>query len=377
MNKVVLIPDSFKGTMSSVKICELMEKVVHDYYPLAEVTSIPVADGGEGSVDCFLHAVGGKRVEMEVKGPYFENMKAFYGILPDNTAVIEMSACAGLPLVGDNKNPGLTTTFGVGQLMLHAVHNGCKKILIGLGGSATNDAGVGAAAAVGVKFFDKNNNEFIPTGNTLKEIYLIDTTNIDKKLKSVEITTMCDIDNPLCGENGAAYVFARQKGADDMMIKNLDEGLSHLSDIIKKDINLEVKEIDGAGAAGGMGAGMVAFFSSELRMGIEAVLDIVNFESLIQGTDLIFTGEGMIDNQSLRGKVVVGVARRAKKVGVPVLAIVGDVGDGIEPIYDMGVNAIFSINRKAIPFSEAKLRSEQDLKDTMSDIIKTIKVFDN
>lgn len=377
MNKVVLIPDSFKGTMSSTKICELMEKAIHHHFPSAQVVSIPVADGGEGSVDCFLHAVGGKRVEAIVKGPYFEDMKAFYGILPDNTAVIEMAACAGLPIVGDNKHAELTTTYGVGQLMLHAVSNGCRKIIMGLGGSATNDGGTGAASAVGIRFLDKCGKHFIPVGNTLKDICSIDISSIDERLKDIEIVTMCDIDNPLCGENGAAYVFAPQKGADHNMVLHLDEGLSHLADIIKKNIGKDVRNIPGAGAAGGMGAGMVAFFSSKLCMGIEAVLDTVSFDSLIQDADLIFTGEGMIDYQSLRGKVVIGVARRAKKANVPLFAVVGDIGDNIQDAHNMGVTSIFSINRRAIPFSEAKLRSEQDLANTMDDILRALKAFMN
>ncbi len=375
MKKVILIPDSFKGTMSSTKICSLMEKAVHYHYPLAQVISIPVADGGEGSVDCFLHAVGGKRVDIVVKGPYFEDMTAFYGILPDNTAVIEMAACAGLPLVGDEKHAELTTTYGVGQLILHAAKNGCNKILMGLGGSATNDGGAGAAAAVGVNFRDKDGRSFVPVGNTLMDICSIDLSNIDKCMQNVEITSMCDIDNPLCGEHGAAHVFGPQKGADAKMVQYLDEGLSHLADIVKSDIAKDVREIPGAGAAGGMGAGMVAFFSSKLRMGIEAVLDTVNFDTLIQGADLIFSGEGKIDFQSLRGKVVIGVARRAKNAGIPLIAVVGDIGDNIQTAYDMGVTSIFSINRCAIPFSEAKLRSENDLADTMSDILRALKAF--
>ena len=286
-----------------------------------------------------------------------------------------MAACAGLPLVGDNKHAELTTTYGVGQLMLHAAQNGCDKILMGLGGSATNDGGTGAASAVGVRFLDKDGNHFVPVGNTLKDICSIDITNIDESLQNIDIITMCDIDNPLCGENGAAHVFAPQKGADNSTVQHLDEGLSHMADIIKRDTGKEVKKLAGAGAAGGMGAGMVAFFSSRLRMGIEAVLDTVHFDSLIQDADLIFTGEGMIDYQSLRGKVVIGVALRAKIAGVPLFAVVGDIGDNIQTAYDMGVTSIFSINRCAIPFHEAKLRSERDLADTMDDILRAIKAF--
>lgn len=374
MKKFILVPDSFKGTMSSIKICDLMKEAIHHHYPKAQVISIPVADGGEGSVDCFLNAVGGKRVEVNVKGPYFDDMTAFYGILPDKTAVIEMAACAGLPLVGDNKHAELTTTYGVGQLMLHAAKSGCTKILMGLGGSATNDGGTGAAVAAGVRFLNKEGKDFIPVGNTLKDICSIDLSNMDPCFNNVEITTMCDIDNPLCGKSGAAHVFGPQKGANTEMVRHLDEGLSHLAGIIKSDISKNIKEIPGAGAAGGMGAGMIAFFSSKLCMGIDGVLDTVKFDSLVQDADLIFSGEGMIDYQSLRGKVVIGVARRAKKAGVPLIAVVGDIGDNIQEAYNLGVTSIFSINRCAIPFSEARLRSERDLTDTMDDILRALKI---
>lgn len=374
MKKFILVPDSFKGTMSSAKVCEIMKKSINNHYPQAEVISIPVADGGEGSVDCFLNAVGGKKVDVIVKDPYFNDMNAFYGILPDNTAVIEMASCAGLPLVGENKHAELTTTFGVGQLMLHAVKNGCKKILMGLGGSATNDGGTGAAAAVGVRFIDKDGNEFVPVGNTLKDICSIDISNIDPSLKDVEISTMCDIDNPLCGENGAAYVFAPQKGADENMVEYLDKSLLHLSEVIKKDIGIEIKDIPGSGAAGGMGGGMVAFFSSSLCMGIEGVLDTVKFNDIVKDADIVFTGEGKIDSQSLRGKVVIGVARRTNKVNVPLISVVGYIDEGIEEAYDLGVTSIFAINKKPVAFSEAKPYSERNLYDTMDNILRTLKI---
>lgn len=374
MKKIILVPDSFKGTMSSTKICDIMSDAIHCQYPETQVVSIPVADGGEGSVECFLNAVGGNKVEVNVKGPYFEDMTAYYGILPDNTAVIEMAACAGLPLVGDNKHAEKTTTYGVGQLMQHAVKSGCKKILMGLGGSATNDGGTGAASAVGIRFLDKDGKEFVPVGDTLKNISSIDMSNMDSSFKNVEITTMCDIDNPLCGINGAAHIFGPQKGATPDIVSYLDQGLEHMSQVIKSDIGKDIKDVAGAGAAGGMGAGMIAFFSSNLCMGIDGVLDTVKFDELISDADLVFSGEGMIDSQSLRGKVVIGVAKRTQKAGVPLIAVVGDVGDNIQGAYNLGVTSIFSINQRAIPFSEAKLRSERDLSETMSNILRILKI---
>ena len=375
MKKFILVPDSFKGTMSSGEICEIMKESILAHYPGAQVISIPVADGGEGSVDCFLSAVGGKKVFVTVKGPYFESMEAFYGILPGGTAIIEMAACAGLPLVENNKSVENATTFGVGQLIIHAANSGCKKIIVGLGGSATHDGGAGAAAAAGVKFFNLGGNEFIPVGKTLHQIGSIDSSGLLPVIKAAEIITMCDVDNPLCGENGAAHVFGPQKGAGPEMIKLLDQSLAHMAEITHRDLNVSILDVPGSGAAGGLGGGMVAFFGSEMQMGIEAVLDVTGFDARLKGTDIIFSGEGKIDFQSMRGKVVAGVARRAKRAGVPVVAIVGDIGDGIEPAYKIGLAGIFSINRVAVPFSEARLRCKSDLRLTMDNLLRYSRAF--
>lgn len=372
MKKILLIPDSFKGTMSSSEICSIMKKVIHNYYPKADVISIPVADGGEGTVDSFLTAAGGKKVELTVKGPFFEDINSFYGILPDNTAIIEMAAAAGLPLVGANKHPEKTTTYGVGQIIEHAAKAGCKKIIVGLGGSATNDGGAGAAAALGVSFKNKTGKDFVPVGETLCDISSIDISGISPLLSQVQIITMCDIDNPLCGPEGAAAIFGPQKGADENMVKVLDANLAHMAEVVKKDLNKDIINLKGAGAAGGMGGGMVAFFNSTLQMGIETVLETVKFNSLLKGADLVLSGEGKIDSQSLRGKVVIGVARRAKEEGIPLIAIVGDIGDNIESIYDEGVSAIFSINRTAVSFNEAKLRCKKDLALTVDNLMRFI-----
>ncbi|RPF43202.1 glycerate kinase [Hydrogenoanaerobacterium saccharovorans] len=374
MKKILLIPDSFKGTMSSTEICSIMEERIRAYYPDAEVISIPVADGGEGSVDSFLAAVGGKRVAVTVKGPYMQDIEAFYGVIDNgSTAVIEMAACAGLPLVGENRQAHKTTTYGVGQLMAHAAISGCKRMIVGLGGSATNDLGAGAAAALGVCFADKDGNEFVPVGENLSQIAHIDTSRLLPELKNIEIITMCDIDNPLYGKNGAAYVFAPQKGADPAMVEYLDAQLKAGAEVIRSQLGTDIAQLAGAGAAGGMGGGMVAFFGSRLQMGIETVLDTVGFDSLLQGADLVFTGEGKIDDQSLRGKVVIGVARRTKKVGVPLIAVVGDIGDHIEAAYSEGVSAVFSINRVAVDFSEAKKRSKSDMALTIDNLMRFIK----
>lgn len=369
MKKILLAPDSFKGTMTSMEVCRWMAAAAHEICPEAEIVSIPVADGGEGSVDAFLTAAGGERICAECTDPNGCRVAATYGLLPDQTAIVEMAAAAGLPLANP-QNPEETTTFGVGEMLLHAVESGAEKILMCLGGSATNDGGCGVAAACGVRFLNEEGIPFVPVGGTLKRIAHIDMSGLDERLKKIPIITMCDIDNPLCGPMGAASVFAPQKGADEAMVHRLDLGLAHLSDILERDCGKTVKEVPGSGAAGGMGAGMVAFFGSRLQMGIQTVLDTVHFDEKLQGVDLVFTGEGRLDSQSIRGKVVAGVARRAAASGVPVIAVVGDVGPGAELIYNVGVTAIFSMNRVAIPYAKACLRSSEDLQAVTKDILR-------
>jgi glycerate kinase len=372
MKKILLIPDSFKGTMSSSEICEIMKNAIRPYYPDAEIISIPVADGGEGSVDSFLAAAGGKKIHLTVKGPYFEDVKGFYGRLPDHTAIVEMAAAAGLPLAGERRQVEKATTYGVGELIDHAAKSGCRKIIIGLGGSATNDGGVGAAAALGIQFKDSSGKPFLPVGETLSEIASIDFSSLHPELSDVEFVTMCDIDNPLCGPHGASAVFGPQKGADEAMVRKLDRNLSHLAGLIQNGTGKDIRNLPGAGAAGGMGGGMAAFLNSKLQMGIETVLDVVHFDQLLENTDLVISGEGKIDFQSLMGKVVVGVARRTKRKNIPLIAVVGDIDDPIEGVYQEGVTAVFSTNRKAIPFDMAKPRSKSDLALTMDNLMRLL-----
>ena len=369
--KFLLIPDSFKGTLSSEQICGLLREVIAEYFPHADTVSIPVADGGEGSVDAFLTALGGEKRYVTVKNPFFEDMQAYYGLIDrGETAVIEMAACAGLPLAEGRRDPRVTTTYGVGQLMIHAAESGVKRIIMGLGGSATNDAGCGAAAAAGVKFYNAAGESFVPTGGTLCEVADMDLSGLHPALQGVEIVTMCDIDNPMYGTNGAAYVFAPQKGADEECVKMLDAGLKRLAEVIFSQLGIKVDHIPGSGAAGAFGAGAVAFFGAKMTMGINAVLDAVDFDKRLEDADLVISGEGKLDSQSLRGKVVIGIANRTKKKNVPLIAVVGDVGESYEKAYEMGVSAIFSINRVAVPFSEAKLRSKADLEATLEDIFR-------
>ena len=350
--KFVLIPDSFKGTLSSEQICEIAKEKVEKHFPGAETACVPVADGGEGSVDAFITALGGSKVTVKVKNPYFEDMDSYYGLINEGkTAVIEMASCAGLPLVEDRKDPRKTTTYGVGQLILAAAEIGVEKIIVGLGGSSTNDGGCGAAAAVGVKFYDKDGKEFVPTGGT----------------------TMCDIDNPMYGPTGASHIFGPQKGADEAMVLELDEGIKNLSRAITEAIGKDISEVPGTGAAGAMGAGMIAFFGSRLQMGIQTVLDTVKFDEMISDADYIITGEGKLDSQSLRGKVVIGIAERAKKQDKNVIAVVGGADDAeIDKAYEMGVTAVFPINRLPQDFSISRHHSKENLAYTVDNVLRLI-----
>ena len=376
MKKCIMISDSFKGSLSSGDICAIARESVEKFFPGCEVIGLPVADGGEGTVACFLEACGGRSVTVSgVTGPLGETIEASYGMLDDVTAVVEMAAAASLPMVGDNKDPRIATTYGVGQLLRHAVENGAKKIILGLGGSATNDCGCGCAAALGVRFTDSEGKEFVPAGGNLNKVAHIDVSAAKKLLEGVEITAMCDIDNPMYGPQGAAYIFGPQKGADEEMVKLLDDNLKAINAVIETELGVRVADLPGAGAAGAFGAGVVAFLGGQLKSGIETVLDTVEFDRLLTGADAVFTGEGRIDSQSLRGKVISGVASRAVKQNVPVFAVVGDVLDDAYEAYDIGVTAIFSINRLAIPFSEAKHRSRQDYIHTFEDVLRCMKAM--
>ena len=366
MKHYVLVPDSFKGTLSSTEVCGIMRDEILRSQPDARVTAIPVADGGEGSVDAFLTALGGEKVFVPCHGPHGEEMTAFYGMLPDGTAVVEMAAAAGLPLAGERLQPDRTTTYGAGELMAAAVERGARRIILGLGGSATNDGGCGAACALGVRFLDAAGEPFRPVGGDLDRIERIDLSG---RMDLPEIVVMCDIDNPLCGEQGASAVFGPQKGADPEMVRRLDHNLRHLAEVVRRDLGIEIECLPGAGAAGGMGGGSVAFWDGRLQMGIETVLDAVRFDDLLRDADLVFTGEGRLDGQSVRGKVVAGVAKRAKQAGVPVVAVVGAVGDGADGIYDLGVCGVFSVNHAPEPFEVSRLRSRENLGRTMRNIM--------
>ena len=376
MKKCIIISDSFKGTLSSSEICAIAEEAVSRFFPECTLCKVPVADGGEGTVACFQEACGGELVRLTVQGPFGEPVEAAYLQLPGGQAVVEMAAAAGLPLVGDRKDPRKSSTYGVGQLIRHAAEQGNRKILLGLGGSCTNDGGCGCAAALGVRFLDQDGQSFVPVGETLADICSIDLSGTSY-LRDVQLTAMCDIDNPMHGPTGAAYVFGPQKGADPETVAFLDSQLASLDETIRRELGRQVADIPGAGAAGAFGAGMVAFFQAQLRPGIEAVLDLVGFDDMLEGCDMVFTGEGRLDSQSLRGKVLSDVGKQARAHGVPVVAIVGGVTPDTEDVCDCQnaiISAIFTINRQAVDFEKSKGSSHQNYQRTFENILRLIQL---
>ncbi|MDO4179484.1 MAG: glycerate kinase [Phascolarctobacterium sp.] len=375
MPKFVLIPDSYKGTLSSKEVCAVMAGAIEKRFPGSEVVSIPVADGGEGTVDAFLSALKGERISLKVTGPLWEPVTASYAFCSEGIAVIEMAAAAGLPLVGKKLDVGGATTYGVGELIDDAIKRGARKIILGLGGSATNDGGCGAAAALGAIFRKSDHTTFVPTGATLKDIASIDMDVLRTKFANIELQAMCDINNPLCGPLGAAAVFGPQKGATPEQVALLDQGLKHLAALLLKATGRNVDELPGAGAAGGMGAGAAAFFQGELVPGIEAVLDTVGFDKIIADADYIFTGEGCLDEQSFMGKVLSGVLKRAKQANVPVIAVAGGIKALPPAAYEQGLMAAFSISTLPIPLAEAAPRSKDNLALVMDNILRMMKIF--
>jgi glycerate kinase len=374
--KILVAPDSFKGSLTAMEAAENIERGILKADSEIEVDLLPMADGGEGTVQSLVDATEGKIIEKEVTGPLGNKVEAFYGLLGDGkTAVIEMAAASGLPLVPEGKkNPLKTTTYGTGELIASALEHGVKKIIIGIGGSATNDAGVGMAQALGAEILDAQGKEIGFGGGNLDQIAEINLENLDSRLDDIEILVACDVDNPLFGENGAAYVYAPQKGADKEMVEKLDQNLRYFNQIAIKELNKDPNQISGAGAAGGLGAGLVVFLDAELKAGVNIILDIIDFESKLKGVDLVLTGEGMLDGQSIYGKTPVGVSRTAAKKGIPVVAVAGTLGDGVEKVLEHGIKSYFSIIDRPADLKEIVERSPELLANLSEQIIRTIKL---
>lgn len=372
--KFVIAPDSFKGSLTAEQVCDNVEKVAKINFPDAEVIKLPISDGGEGLVNSLLKAQGGERIEKKVQDPLGRRINAFYGILKNKTAIIEMAAASGLPLIRkEEQNPMKTSTFGTGQLMVDALKHGCTKIILGIGGSATVDGGMGAAAALGVRFLDQFGNEVPLCGEGLEQVDRIDIENVPESFLKATITIACDVDNPLCGEVGSAAVYGPQKGANAVMIKNLDSGLNHLGEVIYKETGKVLNYLSGIGAAGGFGLPWMAFFNTNLKPGLEIVLDVIDFDQKIKNADLIITGEGRTDEQSAMGKVVSGISKRGKIQGIPVVAISGALESGYESLYEDGLTAAFSActNTRALDWQIE--HAEASLSRTAQNLFRLVK----
>ena len=354
MKKTVLAIDSFKGSLSSLEVAEAVERGILSVFTDCEVVKIPMADGGEGTMEALVYATSGKTVTVNTFDPLMRPIEAAYGILGDGvTAVIELAAASGLPLLAVNeRDPMKTSTFGTGLLIAHALKQGCRNFVLGIGGSATNDGGAGLLSALGFRFLDTEGKEVEPIGEKLSDIEHIDCDNIMKELSECSFRVACDVTNPLYGPNGAAYVYAPQKGASGETVKLLDKGLQHYASVIEKDMKISVSSFSRAGAAGGTGAGLMAMLNATLLPGVELVLDTLGFDKILDGCDLVITGEGRIDRQTAMGKAPAGVAAAARKKGIPVIAIAGAVEDR-EELSKAGFNACFSILPRVLTLNEA------------------------
>ena len=366
MKKVVIAPDSFKGTLSATEICNIVSAQLKKRYPGLEAVSIPVADGGEGTVNALLTAMGGEKISCTVRSPLGRDITAYYGILPDGTAVIEMAQASGITIEKEN-NALRSSTYGTGQLILDALDKNVRSILIGIGGSATTDGGIGALAALGGFFYDKSGKEVPLCGEGLSLIEAIDLSALDKRLESTDITVLCDVVNPLYGEKGAAFVFSPQKGASENDVLFLDEGLRNLARVSAKTLGKDYSLCEGAGAAGGLGFGLIAFLGAKLQKGVEYILEKTDFTEKAKDADLVITGEGKLDSQSLMGKVPFFVAEKSK--GRKVLAVVGISEISSEKAAEKGIPQIIETNPKHLPFEEIKNNAEQMLIAAAENII--------
>lgn len=371
--RFLIAPDSFKGTLSSLETCRIMAEGISLGYPGATTRAIPLSDGGSGTMDALLAIFGGQQVEAQVTGPLGTPVSATYAILTTGTAVIEMAAACGRHLAKEGTNPAKTTTRGVGELLLDAARRGCRKILVGLGGSCTNDGGCGAASACGVRFLDRYVEPFSPTGSTLGRLESIDASGLSPELAGVEIVAICAVSNPLCGMLGTSATFGPSKGALPTVVNELDANLALLGRIIERDLGVDVLRMPCAGAGGGMGASMAAFFGATPTLGIESILELANFDELVAQADIVFTGEGCFDAQSLHGKVVSGVARRCKQAGVPVVAVVGTMDEAmLEAGRALGVTHFAPTCAADVPLAELTKRPRSRLSKTCARVAEML-----
>ena len=353
----------------------MLRKAARNVFGDVECDSIPVADGGEGTTEAVIKAVGGDRIYVDVRGPLMEKTRSFYGKLDENRAVMEMAVASGLPMVPPEKrNPLYTTTYGTGELILDALNRGFSDISIAIGGSATNDGGMGCARALGVKFFDKDGNELSGVGEDLEKVCHIDVSGINERIKNTKFTVMCDVKNPLCGKDGCTYTFGKQKGGTKEILDRLEKGMCNYRDVIIRELNINPDEIAGAGAAGGLGAALLVYLHASLKSGIETVLDLCRFDDRLSGVDLVVTGEGRTDWQSCFGKVVQGVGDHCLRKKVPAVALVGSMGEGAEDIFEHGICSMMSTVVDTVPLEEALAHAKEAYYDGALRLFKFIKI---
>ncbi len=373
--RLLFASDSFKGTLSSEQIIHLLTDSANRIFPGCETLGVPIADGGEGTVDAVIAVTKGEMREVAIHGPLMEEARASYGVFHGDSAIIEMAAASGLPMVPvEKRNPLHTTTYGTGQLIKDALDAGYRKLSIAIGGSATNDGGMGAMCALGVRFLDAEGKELAGFGADLEKVADIDISGIHPALAEAEVTVMCDVNNPLTGSNGATYTFGKQKGGTPEILDRLEAGMRNYAAVIQAKLGMDVDQIAGAGAAGGLGAALCVFLHAELKSGIETVLDLIDFNTLLEGTDLVVTGEGRIDWQSAFGKVPSGIGMRCKAKGVPAVAIVGGMGADAEKIYEFGVESIIPTINGAMEIQEALDRAEELYANAADRLFRMIKV---
>lgn len=373
--KIVFAPDSFKGTLSAERICELLDEKAKLVFPGCETVGIPVSDGGEGAADVVVSAAKGTFRTITVQDPMGKAIQAKYGIFHGDSAIIEMATASGLPLVPVNeRNVRRASTFGTGEMIADALEQGIRKFHIAIGGSATNDGGIGCAAALGAVFLDKDGQELEPVPENLSKICSIDITQMNPRIKEAVFTVMCDVTNPLLGETGATYIFGSQKGATEEDKVFLEQGMENYARVLRETFGKDIASVPGAGAAGGLGAGLMAFVNAGLNRGIESILAILDFDHVIEGADLVVTGEGMMDYQSVYGKVPFGVGMAAKKQGIPCVAVVGGMGRDAADIYGYGVNSIITTINGAMPIEKALENAEELFSNAAERLFRMIDV---
>ncbi|AUJ36094.1 TPA: glycerate kinase [Vibrio vulnificus] len=368
--KIIIAPDSYKESLTAMDVAIAIEKGFKQVLPDAHYVKLPMADGGEGTVQSMVDATGGIIIEHTVTGPLGQRVDGFFGLLGEGkTAVIEMAAASGLHLVSPElRNPLITTTFGTGELIKAALDHGVKHIIVGIGGSATNDGGIGMAQALGIKLLDAQGNALGHGGGELAKLATIDCSQLDSRLAQVRLEVACDVDNPLCGTKGASAVFGPQKGATPEMVTILDENLAHYASIIKQQLGVDVRDMAGAGAAGGMGAALLGLLNAELRPGIEIVMDAVRLDEIVADADLVITGEGRIDSQTIHGKTPIGVARTAKKHGLPVIGIAGCLSADCGVVHEHGLDAVFAVVNRSVDLPTALAEAAENVELTARNV---------